>query len=279
MRDIDKKLTPYQWLMAAVSVISIFLIILDFAAVINIDQPTSKWFWINAGLVLYLAIDYFHHLKQAKDKKKFFKTHIYDLLSIIPMGLLFVGLNVFSLSGLVSDLRLLRLIRLAGLMGKLREIFHTDGLLYVIFFTITFLLLGAEAFAITEHVTLDTAFWWVISTASTVGYDAIFGKTIPPHSIVGKFVTLIMMLLGIGIVGMLTSSITSYLVKRTNGAKTLETHDNIELILKKLDNIEKQNKDLTDQNKKMQAEIEALKAEQNSTELQRIKDWFEKKKG
>lgn len=269
MRDIDKRLTPYQWLMAAVSVISIFLIILDFAAVINIDQPTSKWFWINAGLVLYLAIDYFYHLKQAKDKKKFFKTHIYDLLSIIPMGLLFVGLNVFSLSGLVSDLRLLRLIRLAGLMGKLREIFHTDGLLYVIFFTITFLLLGAEAFAITEHVSLDTAFWWVISTASTVGYDAIFGKTIPPHSIVGKFVTLIMMLLGIGIVGMLTSSITSYLVKRTNGAKTLETHDNIE----------KQNKDLTDQNKKMQAEIETLKAEQNSTELQRIKDWFEKKKG
>ena len=118
-------------------------------------------------------------------------------------------------------------------MGKLRNIFHTNGLLYVIFFTITFLLVGAEAFAITEHVTLDTAFWWVISTASTVGYDAIFGKTIPPHSIVGKFVTLVMMLLGIGIVGMLTSSITSYLMRRTNGANTLKTHDNIQLILKK----------------------------------------------
>lgn len=279
MKDIDKKLTPYQWLMATLSVISIFLIILDFAAVININQPTSKWFWVNAGIVLFLAGDYFYHLKLAKDRQKFFNTHIYDLLSIIPIGLLFVGLNIFSLSGLVSDLRLLRLIRLAGLMGKLKEIFHTDGLLYVIFFTITFLLLGAEAFAITEHVSLDTAFWWVISTASTVGYDAIFGKTIPPHNIVGKFVTLIMMLLGIGIVGMLTSSITSYLVKRTNGAKTLETHDNIELILKKLDNIEKQNKDLTDQNKKLQAEIETLKAEQNSSELQKIKDWLEKKKG
>ena len=278
MKDITRKLTPYQSTMAILSVISIFLILLDFAAVISIDQPTSKWFWINVGIVVYFAIDYFSRLKKAKDKKAFFKTHIYDLLSIIPMGLFFVCLNVFNLSGLVADLKLLRLIRLAGLMGKLRQIFHTNGLLYVIFFTITFILVGAEAFAITEHVTLDTAFWWVVSTASTVGYDAIFGKTIPPHSIVGKFVTLITMLLGIGIVGMLTSSITSYLMRRTNGAHTHETHDNIALILQKLDNIEKQNEALTDQNKKMQAEIEKLKAEQNSSELSKIKDWFEKRK-
>lgn len=278
MKVITKKLTRHQWIMAILSIISIFLIILDFAAVININQLTSKWFWINAVIVVYFAINYFYHLKMAEDKKHFFYTHIYDLLSILPIGLLFVGLNIFNLSGLVSDLRLLRLLRLAGLMGKLRQIFHTNGLLYVIFFTITFLLVGAEAFAIAEHVTLDTAFWWVISTASTVGYDAIFGKTIPPHSIVGKFVTLIMMLLGIGIVGMLTSSITSYLMRRTNGAHALETHDNIELILKKLDNIEKQNKALTDQNQKMQAEIEKLKAQQNFSELSKIKDWFEKRK-
>lgn len=279
MKDIERRLTPYQWVMAILAIISIFLIILDFAAVINIDEPTSKWFWINSAIVVYFAIDYFRGLHAAEDKKLYFKTHIYDLLSIIPMGLLFISLNIFNLSGLVSDLRLLRLIRLAGLMGKIRNIFHTNGLLYVIFFTITFLLVGAEAFAITEHVTLDTAFWWVISTASTVGYDAIFGKTIPPHSIVGKFVTLVMMLLGIGIVGMLTSSITSYLMRRTNGANTLKTHDNIQLILKKLDNLEKQNKDLADQNKKMQAQINELKDVQNTTELHKIKEWFEKKKG
>lgn len=279
IKDIDRKLTPSQWVMTILAIISIFLIILDFAAVINIDEPTSKWFWINSAIVVYFAINYFRGLHAAEDKKQYFKTHIYDLLSIIPMGLLFIGLNVFNLSGLVSDLRLLRLIRLAGLMGMLRNIFHTNGLLYVIFFTITFLLVGAEAFAITEHVTLDTAFWWVISTASTVGYDAIFGKTIPPHSIVGKFVTLIMMFLGIGIVGMLTSSITSYLMRRTNGANTLRTHDNIQLILKKLDNLEKQNKDLADQNKQMQAQINELKNAQNTTELHKIKEWLEKKKG
>lgn len=149
-----------------------FLIILDFAAVISINQPTSKCCWINCAIVIFFAIDYFYHFYKADDKKLYFKKHIYDLLSIIPIGLLFVGLNVFNLSGLVSDLRL---IRLAGLMGKLKIIFHTNGLLYVVFFTITFLLVGAEAFAITEHVSLGTALWWALSTAATVGYDAIFG--------------------------------------------------------------------------------------------------------
>lgn len=60
MQGINKKLTPYQWVMAILSIISIFLILLDFAAVIGIDQPTSKWFWINAGIVVYFAIDYFY---------------------------------------------------------------------------------------------------------------------------------------------------------------------------------------------------------------------------
>ncbi|MDN5955270.1 MAG: DUF3450 domain-containing protein [Lactobacillus sp.] len=94
----------------------------------------------------------------------------------------------------------------------------------------------------------------------------------------GKFVTLVMMLLGIGIVGMLTSSITSYLMRKTNGANTLHTHDDIELVLRKLDDLEKQNKDLADQNKQMQAEIQSLKKGRDENEVQKFKDWLEKRK-
>lgn len=150
MSDINKKLTHYQWVMAILSIILIFLIIFDFAAVISIDQSTSKWFWVNNAIVVFFVIDYFSRLHKATDKKAFVKNHIYDLLSIIPISFLFVGLNIFNLSGLVSDLKLIRLVRLAGLMRKLKDIFHTNGLLYVVFFTITFLLVGAEAFAITN---------------------------------------------------------------------------------------------------------------------------------
>ncbi len=83
MIDLYKKLTPYQWVMAILSIISIFLIILDFAAVISINQPTSKWLWINCAIVIFFAIDYFYHFYKADDKKLYFKKYIYDLLFII----------------------------------------------------------------------------------------------------------------------------------------------------------------------------------------------------
>ena len=68
MKDIERRLTPYQWVMAILAIISIFLIILDFAAVINIDEPTSKWFWINSAIVVYFAIDIFVAYMQQKTR-------------------------------------------------------------------------------------------------------------------------------------------------------------------------------------------------------------------
>ena len=61
MATIHKK-QIYKWTMATLAVISIALIILDFAAVININSPTNKWYWINNGILIIFAIDYFYRL-------------------------------------------------------------------------------------------------------------------------------------------------------------------------------------------------------------------------
>ncbi len=88
MINIKNKLTLYQWLMAGLSIVSIFLIILDFAAVISIDQPSSKWFWVNSVIVVFfLQLTIFINFMKLRIKSNFFKTHIYDLLSIIPIVL------------------------------------------------------------------------------------------------------------------------------------------------------------------------------------------------
>ena len=50
MINMNRKITTYQWWIATLAIVSIFLIILDFAAVIDINIPTSKWFWINDGI-------------------------------------------------------------------------------------------------------------------------------------------------------------------------------------------------------------------------------------
>lgn len=61
------------------ALISIILIILDYGSVINIDRgyPTL----LNNVLLGIFTIDYFSRLYLAKDKKRFFKENIFDLLS------------------------------------------------------------------------------------------------------------------------------------------------------------------------------------------------------
>lgn len=275
MKKINKR-NIYKWTVAGLAIISIALIILDYAALININTPSDKWFWINNGILVLLAIDYFHNLYRAKDRKQYFKTHIFDLLTIIPVTFVAFWMHETQIADAVLYFRLVRLIRLAGLIGKLREIWHTNGILYVIYFMLTFLMLGSIAISITEHVSLDRAFWWAITTASTVGYGDISTDTISPHTLIGKFVILIMILIGVGVMGMVTSSLTTYLVRRSSLPGTNENHDDLQLILKKLDNLEKQNNDLAKQNKDLQTKIQKIEAERNSTEWKKFKTWIAK---
>ena len=276
--DTTLKKNIYKWTMAILAIIAIVLIVMDFAAVIDINGRYSRWFWVNNIILIIFAIDYFVRLYKSDDKRLFVKNNIYDLLAIIPVGIAFNWMEMAQMGNIVLYFRLLRLIRLAGLVGKLRKILHTNGILYMIYFSIAFLMLGSVAISITEHVSLDRAFWWAITTASTVGYGDISTYTISPKTLMGKFVILVMILIGVGIMGMVTSSLTTYFMKKNSAINTSQNQSNMQLILKKLDNLEKQNQDLADANKKMQAQIEELRKEQNSTEWRRLKGWILKKK-
>ena len=266
----------YKWIIASLAIISIILIILDFAAIININSPSNKWFWVNNGILVLLAYDYFYHLYKSPDRKQYFKTHIFDLLAIIPVSVISFWMLEAQIANMALYFRLIRLIRLAGLVGKLREILHTNGILYVIYFMITFLMLGSIAISITEHVSLDRAFWWAITTASTVGYGDISTYTISPHSLIGKGVILVMILIGVGVMGMITSSLTAYFMRRSSWPSSNESKNDLQLILKKLEKLEKQNDELAKQNKEMQVQINNLKTKSDLNEWQKFKSWINK---
>ena len=264
--------------MATLAVISIALIILDFAAVININSPTNKWYWINNGILIIFAIDYFYRLFKSEDKIQFFSNNIFDLLSIIPVSVISALMMLMNMANIGLYFRIIRLVRLAGLFGKLRHILHTDGILYVLYFSITFIMLGSIAISITEHISLDDAFWWAITTASTVGYGDISTSTISPHTLIGKIVILVMILVGVAVMGMVTSSLTAYFVRKKMWPKRDKNSDDIRLILKKLDNLEEQNKNLAQQNKKMEEQIRNLQQKHDATKWTEFKNWLEKKK-
>lgn len=267
----------YKWTMAILAVIEIALIITDFAAIIDINIKTSRWFWLNNTILVIFAIDYFYRLYLAEDKKKFIKTHIYDLLAIIPVGAATNWMQLAKMGDIALYFRLLRLIRLAGLMGKLHEIIHTNGILYMLYFSIAFLMLGSVAISITEHVSLDQAFWWAITTASTVGYGDISTDTISPKSLIGKLVILAMILIGVGVVGMVTSSITTYFMKKNSMITASENKTNLNLIIEKRDSVTKQNEQLLEKTKRLEEQIQELQAAQNQTEWHKFKEWLDKK--
>ncbi|MFT8426604.1 MAG: potassium channel family protein, partial [Leuconostoc mesenteroides] len=73
--------------------------------------------------------------------------------------------------------------------------------------TIVLILIGAEIYSVAESVNYMNSLWWAIATTTTVGYGDI-----SPHTEVGRFVAVALMILGIGLIGSVTSTVTAFFV-------------------------------------------------------------------
>lgn len=230
----------YNLTMMGLSIASIFLIILDLLSIISIlDQP---YFAIDILFVLIFAFDYMYRLVLAPDKKEFITHHVFDLLSIIPVYSIF---RLFRLSHIFRILRFTHLIRfsrftrLLGLKGRsqreIQSVLHTNGLIYVLYTAILLVLFCATLFSVSEDVSFTESLWWSIVTAATVGHGQIF-----PVTLVGRLSALILMFLGLGLIGALTSSLTTHFtqVKSKEVKKINALEDKIDKLILKIEDLE-----------------------------------------
>ncbi|MCK5683806.1 potassium channel family protein [bacterium] len=151
---------------------------------------------------------------------------IIDLLSLVPSIKALRALRTLRLIKLLRVLRLLRSIRFlkfidimyANLMSinkRLPEILYISLIIIlVIFYSAIFVYViektnGSEGFK-----TLGDAFWWAVVTLTTVGYGDIY-----PVTGIGRFVTGILMLTSIGIIGLLTAFLTTSISERMEKLK------------------------------------------------------------
>jgi len=156
----------------------------------------------------------------AKSKFSFLKNNIFDLLSIIPFNSLFSFFRFARIFRLVKFARLLKfskLLRLVGVVGKVKpkldKFLKTNGFNYMIYISLGLILLASFAIMIIEKQSFFDALWWSIVTCTTVGYGDI-----SPSTAMGRIIAVILMLFGIGFIGMLTGTITTYFsnkVKKT----------------------------------------------------------------
>lgn len=232
----------YEVIMVILAIISILLIILDYGSIINLDKGYPRL--LNNIILVIFAIDYFTRFYFAKDKKKYFKDNIFDLISIIPVNTTF---GIFRMARIARFVSVLRIVRLIGLTGKLNRLLQTNGLIYVMYTSICILVVSASMYSISEHASFGQSLWWAIATATTIGYGDI-----SPDTFIGKLAAILLMFVGIGFVGVLTSSITNFFIHD-------HTSDRMQEVLDKLTALEKSNAELKEEIKSLENQQDAKK--------------------
>ena len=127
--------------------------------------------------------------------------------------------RIFRLAKLTKLVKLTRLLRIIGLSGKLErkvsKLLRTNGLLYILYVNVFIVFVGSSILSVAEEKPFSDSLWWAFVTVTTVGYGDIV-----PNSIFGKSLAIILMLVGIGTIGMLTSALTNFFVKENSNEES-----------------------------------------------------------
>jgi len=101
----------YEIVMALFAILVVVILVIEL--VYNVPQNITITLSIIDNLILVIfATDCFTRLFLAKDKAKFFKSNIVDLISIIPLNSAFQSIRILRLSKLLKFIKIFRSISL-----------------------------------------------------------------------------------------------------------------------------------------------------------------------
>ena len=233
--ETNKLSRHYNIFSSALIIISILLIILESFEELEI-YLSSIIYTTETFVVIFFSIEYIIRLITSPfqyPNKKFIAPFLFivsflgiiDLLSILPFYLpMFINSNltflrVLRLFRLMRIFKLLRYSESVRTLGKALSRIKTE-LFSTLFITFIVLLFSANIMYIVENKAQPDTFknmgeslWWAVATLTTVGYGDIY-----PVTSLGKVISGIMALVGIGIVaipaGLLSSAFVSEIEER-----------------------------------------------------------------
>ena len=173
--------------------------------------------------------------RQYKGARPFFKyifsfMALVDLLSILPSLLL-----ILLPQGMLADLQFIRMLRIMRVFRVLKITRYSNSLRMMgdvlkeksgdlsitIFITFILMIIASTLMYYAEHDTqpdqfpdIVHAFWWAVATLTTVGYGDVY-----PVTALGKILSGVIALLGIGLVALPTGILSSAFVDRMEVAK------------------------------------------------------------
>lgn len=213
----------YNIIVCILCVVSVMFAALDFSKGLTPLQT-----WINNIIYGIFVLDYIIRLALADQKKKFFKENLFDLIAIIPFNSAFRIFRILKFSKVLRFAKFTKLFRIGSVstrfLTKVRRFLNTNGFKYVLILSGSSILAGTFAMMYFEQMKFQDALWWSFVTATTVGYGDL-----SPATNAGRIVASLLMLVGIGLIGSLTSSITSFFLHSVE-EKTFSS-DKVEMVL------------------------------------------------
>lgn len=204
----DKMKDYYNILISILALIVVSMLIIELT--VELSATTTKIFYIvDNSIWVIFCFDYFGRLIKSKYKRTFIKENVVDLISILPLDSAFKTLRIFRVTKLIKVTRLLKVaVLLTKIKQKLDRFLKTNNFNYVIYTTVMTIVFGAIGISIVEDMTFSNAIWWSFVTTTTVGYGDI-----SPSTGLGRIIAVVLMLVGIGFIGMLTGTITTFFIK------------------------------------------------------------------
>jgi voltage-gated potassium channel len=157
---------------------------------------------------LAFALDLVVGVWKAENKRDYLKRHPLELASVLLPFL--------------RPLRLLRLISFGGLAIQRVAIGRQFAITFKVVITSIFIAyISAVQITITERAVegsniknFGDGLWWAITTVTTVGYGDRY-----PTTSEGRFLAVLLMIMGISLVGVITASVAAWFVKFSNDEK------------------------------------------------------------
>lgn len=154
---------------------------------------------------LAFAVDLIYGIWKAKDKKSYLKHHPLEVASVLLPFL--------------RPLRLMRVISFGSLAIQKVAIGRQFAITFKVALTSLFIAyISAVQITIIERVVegsnikdFGDGLWWAITTVTTVGYGDRF-----PITTEGRFLAVLLMIMGISLVGVITASVAAWFVKMSS---------------------------------------------------------------
>lgn len=206
---------------------------------INIPVEVRWTFYYIDNIVRLIFIgDYFTRLVISKGKKQFIKENIMDLFSIFPIKFYIRILGFTILPNVINPAYCIKIIKfimltICAIKFKIRvkDEIRKNRLNFLLVISTIFIVIGAVLISLVEGMPLGDALWWSFVTFTTVGYGDVLLKTQ-----LGRTIAVLLMIIGIGIIGVITTSLTLSIIGGRKGFKKTYKDRVIDDVKSMLDN-------------------------------------------